>query len=170
MQTENTLRELDAAHGQSLQNMQAPAHEQAIAALIYRRDKREHDLSPVRWDPNTESVIRSTLEDYRPPNWYESQSRLDLYASQAILDANEVANDAHQKILGLTRELEDLRQAVAATDPTDREARTAFGGQHAATLKKIQEALREARTADDELIQLMRTGVHARPSQYLQVP
>lgn len=58
VQTENSLRELDAAHGQRLRDMQAPAYEQAIAALSYRRDSREHDLSPIRWDKRTESVIR----------------------------------------------------------------------------------------------------------------
>jgi hypothetical protein len=167
VQTENTLRQLDAAHAQNLQDLQAPAYEQAAAAIKHRRDTREHELSPVRWDKRTENVIVSTLDGYTPPNWYESQSRLDLYASHAVLDANEVANDAHQKVLGLTREMMDLREAVEATEPTDREARVAFGVKHAELFGKIQAALSEAATADANLIRLMRTGVHARPSQYL---
>jgi hypothetical protein len=167
VQTENSLRDLDAAHGQRLRDMQAPAYEQAIAALSYRRDMREHDLSPIRWDKRTASVIRSTIAEYNPPNWYESQSRLALYASRVVLDANEVANDTHEKILGLIRELADIREAVEATEPTDRDARAAFGGQHSATFKKIQAALQAAATADANLRQLMRAGVHTRPSQEL---
>jgi hypothetical protein len=167
VQTENTLSALDAEHGQRLQNLQAPAYEQAIAALNHRRDKREHDLSPVRWDERTETVVRSTLDDYQPPNWYESQSQLALYASQPVLDANEVANDAHEKILGLTRELADLREAAAAADLADHNARVDLGRQHKAIFEKIQSALKEAATADSNLIQLMRTSVHTRPSQYL---
>ena len=62
--------------------MQAPAYEQAIAALIYRRSKREPDLRPFHWDQRTKNIVRSTLDDYRPSNWYESQSKLALYASQ----------------------------------------------------------------------------------------
>jgi hypothetical protein len=61
VQTENNLRDLDAAHAQNLQDMQAPVYAQAIAALNYRRDKREHDLSPIRWDERTERIIRKTL-------------------------------------------------------------------------------------------------------------
>ena len=170
VQTENAVRELDAAHGQKLQDLQAPAYEQAIAALKHRRDEREHDLNLVRWDEHTERVVRTTLNDYRPPNWYESQSRLELYASQGVLAANEVANQAHERVLGLAHDLADLREAVNATDPTDRAARAAFGGRHAAIFRDIQEALKEAASADDDLIQLMRTGVHTRPSQYLLAP
>ena len=65
----------------------------------------------------------------------------------------------------MTRDLADLREAVNATDPTDRDARVGFSGQHATILKKIREALKEAAVADTSLIQLMRTGVHARPSR-----
>ena len=96
--TDNILHELDAAHGQRLQDMQAPAYEQAIALLNHRRDKREHDLSPVRWDERTERVVRSTLDDYQPPNWYESQSQLALYASQEVRVANEAANKCYRPI------------------------------------------------------------------------
>jgi hypothetical protein len=61
VQTEMNLRDLDASHAQNLQNMQAPVYVQAIAALNHRRDKREHDLSPVRWDKDTERLVHATL-------------------------------------------------------------------------------------------------------------
>jgi len=160
-QTENTLRQLDAAHAQKLQDMQAPAYESAIAAIKHRRDAREHQLSPVRWDKLTESVIRSTLNDYSPPNWYESQSRLDLYASKPVLEANKAANEAHERVLDLSREMVDLREAVEAAEPTDGEARTSLGVKHSALFKRIKEAMREAAVADTHVIELMRTGVTA---------
>jgi hypothetical protein len=166
VQTENTLRGLDAVHGQKLQDLQTPAYEQAIAALIHRHDKREQHLSPVRWDDNTENLIRSALADYQPPNWYESQSSLELYASKAVLEANESASEAHEKIIRLTRQLPDLREEVAATDPTDHEARTALGDQHRAIRQEIRVTLKEAATADANLKEVMRASVHARPSKY----
>jgi hypothetical protein len=169
VQTENTFRQLDAAHGQNLQDMQAPAYEQAIAALIYRRTKREHDLRPFHWDQRTKNIVRSTLDDYRPSNWYESQSKLALYASQVVLDANAAANNAHENILSLMGELVDLREAATAADPDDRDTHIAFARQHKAIFEKIQMALKTAATADDNLIQLMRKGVHTRPSEYLIV-
>jgi hypothetical protein len=167
VQTENSLRELDAAHDQRLQDMQAPAYEHAIAALSYRRERREYDLSPFRWDKRTDTLVQATLADYNPPDWYESQSQLALYVSQVVLEANEVANDAHAEILRLVHGLADIREAVNATDPTDRDARAAFGGQHAAIFKGIKAALRDAATADANLTRLMRAGVHMRPSQKL---
>lgn len=167
VQRVNTLRELDAAHGQNLQDMQAPVYEQAIAALIYRQERREHDLSPIRWDKDTERVIRSALEDYNPPNWFQAQSQLALYAPQEVLDANKIANDSHEKIFGLTRELADVREASRAADPADRNALVDLGRQHKKIFEKIKAALKDAATADADLVQLMRTSLHTRPSQYL---
>jgi hypothetical protein len=69
--------------------------------------------------------------------------------------------------LDLTRQTADLREAVEATDPTDREARTSLGVKHSTLFKQIKEAMREAAVADNDVIELMRAGVHSRPSQYL---
>jgi hypothetical protein len=171
VQTEMNLHDLDAAHEQNLQNMQAPVYVQAIAALNYRRDKREHDLNPqIDWDKDKDAYrsVRTTLADYDPPNWYESQSQLVLYAPQKVLDLNKVANDAHEEVLRQARGLAVFRAHVAVTDPGDQDARTNLARQYEDLFAKIKAALKNAATADDTLIQLMRKSVHVPPSQYLR--
>ena len=59
--------------------------------------------------------------------------------------------------------------SAGAIGQADRDARTDLALRHKKIFGDTQEALKDAAAADARLIELMRKGVHARPSQYLPV-
>lgn len=160
--TASTMATLAAAREDRLWEKRASVYEEAIAALLHRQRKRQHDTRRYRLDEEAEKKLREFFDGYEPPGWFQVQVRAVAYASDRVLGAFDEAELAHRKVWGCYRRwvelAEDNQLAVEAGNPS-----AVDGGAAITARKAIDPALDEAEEKDQALVDLIRDELRSKP-------
>jgi len=191
--TANTVSALDAARDERIWDRRARAYEQAVAALLYRRQQRQHLdelhgqplLSAAQWRPSDLALMfrqnvrlpdQPFFDHYAPRGWVEVEGTLLAYATEAVIAALEAARQADETArIALDRcwELqspEDTRASSYSEEP----AADLLGASKpdpdaqaklSAAQNDLKCALEEAECKDNDLINAIRNDLNAKPSK-----
>jgi hypothetical protein len=137
------------------------AYEQAIAYLLYRKEKRWYHLNRDRVGEASQREIRKVLKGYDQTQWFESNAKLVLYASETVRDAVDDANKAHAEVMRCDREwkrcLGEIRKI--ADEQGQSAIPTTLVDLEAATRKETQTALEESGRLEDALVDALRKDI-----------
>jgi hypothetical protein len=137
------------------------AYEQAIAYLLYRKERRWYHLNRDWVGEASQREIRKVLKGYDQTRWFESNAKLVLYASESVRDTVEAANKAHAEVMRRDREwkrrLEEIQKIAAEQGPNA--IPTTLVDLEVAARKKTQAALEESGRIEDALIEALRQDV-----------
>jgi hypothetical protein len=158
-----TAATLAAGREARLWEKQCAAYEETLTGLLYRQAKRRHDLSGFRWDEATEEQLKAAFDGYDPPGLFEAQGRLVAYASDAVMDAFEVASRAHDEVWAqYDRRValkETIRLAQASGDLNIMPNRQEVSEVN----RQLNDVLRTAEAADQALIKVIRDELRSKP-------
>lgn len=124
-------------------DQRAAVYVEALAAVNYRQARRNHVArgAPAE-EPTTQQALAS-LAAGREFDWHGLEARLQAFAAEPVVTAMQISSTASE------RAMIAHRARIAAGDGS--EAR-----------KAVAEALRAADAADDDVIELIRTGLQGR--------
>lgn len=161
--TANTVRALHAARDDRLWDKRTAAYEAALADLLHRQTKRQHELRHYYPDENPEEGLRAFFASYERPGWFESQGRLLAYASDSVRVALEASRQAdsevHARYTGWLDITNQTREAIQSGTP----AMAPKGSTAMQARKEVTSGLQEAEAKDNALIKLMREELQSKP-------
>jgi hypothetical protein len=150
---------LTAAREERLWERRAAAYEEALADVLHRQLKREHDLSRYQWDDASEQEAKEMFDAYGPPG-FDAQGRLVAYGSDAVHAAFYDAACADSKLwAALVVHRVALRNAIPPTQDTSQPD----GDPALHAEKKLEAALEAADSAYEALIKAIRDELRSRP-------
>jgi hypothetical protein len=147
----------------------AAAYEETIAGLLYRQEKRQHDLRMYRLDEESERRLKDFFASYEPPGWFEAQARLVAYASDEVRHASDATQQADREVSERYRQWatlgDDNRRAVESGNPG-----AAHDGETTMqAYRAIGPALEEAEVKDQALIGAIRDELRSKPEAALAI-
>lgn len=179
---------LDAALYEQLWDRRASAYEQAIAALLYRQQRRRQQwdqlhepqilhldpLYSLNWGPGYRPP-QPYFDRYPPREWFDAEGTLRAYATPEVIKALDAAREADAAARAFLDSCHKLRPTIeipleetpeepgaAQEAPVpDAEADAKFQS----ALEALEPALRNADEKDNDLIKAIRDDLKARPGQ-----
>jgi hypothetical protein len=159
---------LQAARDEKIWDKRAEAYADAIAAVHYRQQKREHDTRTYRLDDETERRDQAYLDAFTAPDWYALEARLVAFGSLVVVTSVQESSTAHFRALAA------FRAWAAAADKTraDNDARgmgmpvpapPREADRNIALHAAQAEARKNADGADDALIEIIRAELQGHP-------
>jgi hypothetical protein len=159
-----TAATLAAAHDAWLREKQSAAYEETLAGLLYRQAKRSHDLRGYRWDEATEAQLKEVLDRSQPPGWFQTQGRLNAYASDAVREAFEETVRADSMVRRHYEHWQVLHEgAKVAAESGLMDVAARDSDEAVKARKDIPPALGEAQERDQALIKLIRDELRGKP-------
>jgi len=154
----NTRATLTAAREDRVWEKRAAAYEETLAAVLFRRKQRAYELLDELWGDDARGLrVPNPFEELEPPGSLERRSRLWAYASDTVLAAAEVAEDAHIQVW--LRHFDEVRiRRKQEAHPALDEAEAV----HQA-VRRFGDAVDGAAAADESLIKVIRDEMRSKP-------
>jgi hypothetical protein len=166
-----TGKTIQAGEAARIWEKRAAAYVDALAALHYRRVKRQRDTRTYRLDDESERRAAAELEAFTPPDWYELEGRLLAFGSMPVVTGLQGTALAHGDALDAFQAWQDAADAARAQGglPVAGPPQPGQGAANVALLAAARAAAKIADETDDALIMLIRTelqGNSPQPSQW----
>ena len=159
----NTRATLAAAREDRLWEKRCAVYEETLRELLYTQSKRRHELHGFRWDEASEERLKDFYDAYERPGFFEWRSRLAAYASDVVIAASNAADKAHGEVRARCSQLGELREQIRTAQLNGTPQSAPTGETMMSANRKINDALEEAESADDALINIIREELRSRP-------
>jgi hypothetical protein len=160
------LRMLDAARDDRLWQRKADAYTTAIRLLQHRLAVRESANRIFGYDEDADRRTAELLGAFAGPEELEVSASLLTYASPVVFAALQACFEANENFGRLVRAWESLATQSRGAAQAVLEGRpVAAAGEILEAREAAQAALDQAKARDTELIEAIRSDLHARPSE-----
>jgi hypothetical protein len=151
-----TTATLAAAREDRLWEKRCAVYEETLATLLNHREHRGRLVKLQRLADERQPV--KAIYDSDSREWSRARSRLYAYASDAVLTASEVAEDAHMRVQWAYEDMDQLRQQASGHPPPASEGE----GLHDVS-QKLNAAWEAVSTTELALIRVIRDELRSRP-------
>jgi hypothetical protein len=162
-----TGKTVQAGQDARLWERRAAAYVDAVAAVQYRRMRREHDTRTYRLDDESERRALAELEVYTHPEPGELVGRLLAFGSMPVVDAMQATGRAHDEAIAAFQAWKDAGDEARAHAelPGAGPPPPGQGAANTGLLAVARKAVQAADDADDALIKLIRAELQGHRPQ-----